>query len=97
MYYYKIVLYTPYCGTDSERIVASNLDRNEFEQEYADPLYDLATENGESYDYLVAGWGNEADPDDLEDYYESCGYTISLLSAQEIEDAIEDGSIESWD
>ena len=97
MYYYKIVLYTPYGGADSERIVASNLYRNEFEQEYADILYDLAIENGKSYDYLVPGWDTEVDPNDLEDYYEGCGYTISLLSAKEIEDIVEDGFIEHWD
>ena len=70
MYYYEFKAYTPYCGTE-------NYYYESFEEKpTADELFDMsveyATENGESFEYLVFGWHEDpvGDGEMTEEEYE---------------------------
>jgi hypothetical protein len=87
MFYYKFTAQTPFCGTDNEYYCASKeeLSRGEL-QEMAEQY---ATENGESFEYLVTGWDDDEfdDPDErqeaLNNYYADCCCEIEEISEEE--------------
>ena len=58
MYYYEFKAYTPYCGTESSYY--ESFEEKPTEKELNERCIEYATENGESYEYLVFGW--HADP-----------------------------------
>lgn len=70
-YYYLLKADTPYAGTDNYEIVDSEAPLTDEELNvYKD---DFNRSNAESYEYCYTGWGEEADPDELEeDYYAEC-------------------------
>lgn len=69
MVYVKFVCNTPYCGTES-------IDCQAFEEKDTN-LFDeigeeLARQNGESYEYLINGWNEPVNDDELDEYYADC-------------------------
>lgn len=82
MVYVKFICKTPYCGTES-------IDYQEFKEKdekfFDEICAELARENGESYEYLINGWGEPVAEDELELYYEDC-YSYSywkIISKEE--------------
>lgn len=67
MRYIKIEGDTQFCGTHFEEYLKTNMTDKELNEYCAE----LAHSNAESYDYMVYGWGEDA-----ESYAESCGITL---------------------
>ena len=81
MKYYKFIADTPYCGTESTYYEAYEEEMTE--KQLDEIAADYCQENAESYDYMVAGWGNEADEDELEMYYDDCTCFWTEISEEE--------------
>lgn len=81
MKYYKFTADTPYCGTESTFYEAYETEPTE--KELDETAADYCQQNAESYDYLVAGWGEEADEDELAWYYEDCSCSWVEISESE--------------
>lgn len=81
-YYYKFIADTPYAGTEEvfyqmyagERPTIDYLD-NEAEE--------FCRQNAESYKYLVAGWREEPNEEDLNNYYADCTCYWEEITEQE--------------
>jgi hypothetical protein len=96
MYYYEFKAYTPYCGT--ENYYYEEFDYQPTEKELIEMAKDFASENGESYEYLVFGW--DADPvgegemteeeyqTEIENYYADCDCEIREISEEEYYDNV---------
>lgn len=82
MKYYKFTSTTPYCGTDSVELVASE---KPLEQWAIDELCEeYARENGETYSYLATGWdGDWETEEDEEEYFVDCLCTCKELTFEE--------------
>mgnify|MGYP006327739469 CR=1 FL=1 len=76
MRYIKMVCDTEFCGTREEWYIKTNMTDEELEELGRE----LAYENAASYDYMVFGWGEDA-----ESYAESEG-----ISIEEAEGVMED-------
>lgn len=76
MKYIKMVVDTDFCGTRDERYFKTEMSDKELDNLGSE----LAQENAESYDYMVFGWGEDA-----ESYAESEG-----ISIEEAEGMMED-------
>lgn len=81
MRYFRFSAETPYAGTQ-------NFYYNSFEddvtiEELANCADEYAVENGESYDYLIAGWGNKPEQEELDDYYEECYCDYKEITEEE--------------
>lgn len=81
MKYYKFVVDTPYCGTGSTYYEAYEIEPTE--KELDETAADYFQDNVESYAYMVAGWGEEPDEEELEWYYEVCIYYWEEISEEE--------------
>lgn len=81
MKYYKFVADTPYCGTENTFYEA--YEKEPTEKELMETAADYNQQNAESYDYLVAGWGEEPDEEELEWYYEDCTCYWEEISEEE--------------
>lgn len=88
MKYIKFTVDTDICGTENEIY-------EEFEDDVdQDFLHqrgnELATENAESYEYLVLGWGidpeTEEEQDEIDDYYANVSYEFEEVSKEEYEE-----------
>lgn len=73
MRYIKVFGETQFCGTAFELYLKTDMTDGEL-YAYAS---ELALENAEQYDYMVFGWGEDA-----ESYAEDCG--ISIEEAEEL-------------
>ena len=83
---YKVTCYTPYCGSDMEYWVFADSEDDILK----DDLETWAYENGESYEYLATGWGEDFESEEVRDeYYAECCYSIT--GPYTLEDAIEEG------
>ena len=89
MFYYKITVDTPYCGTNNEHFVTYKEEPTTAElDELAE---ELSRDNAESYEYLVSGWDDEMfegmseeeRADELEEYYSSCDGRWEQISEEE--------------
>lgn len=86
MAYFRIIVSTPYYGTDQEEYIECKTI-----QEAESIAEELCRTNAESYDYLVSGWDDEKFEDmteeeqleELEEYYASCDWLINEVSAEE--------------
>ena len=84
MAYFKIVVDTPYYGTEQEEYIECKTI-----QEAESIAEGLCRDNAESYEYLVTGWNNdyfdtEAERDEaIEDYYGDCDWYVNKVSAEE--------------
>lgn len=67
MRYIKIVLDTEYVGTKNEIYLKTEATDTELSAMVAEEAYS----NAEQYDYMVFGWGEDA-----ESYAENCGITV---------------------
>ena len=76
MRYIRMVCDTQFCGTRMEEYIKTEMTDKELDQLGVE----LAHENAESYDYMVFGWGEDA-----ESYAESEG-----ISIEEAEGVMED-------
>ena len=85
MFYYKFVADTPYCGTESENYVCSQVELSESALD--EMAEEFARENAEGYEYLVTGWDDENIEDMSEDEVEELinnYYADSACSWEEI-------------
>ena len=83
---YKVTCTTPYCGTDMEYWVFANSDTDICQSD----LDEWTFENGQSYEYLATGWGDEfASEEERDDYYADCSCDIS--GPYTLEDALDEG------
>lgn len=82
---YKVVCYTPYCGTDVEYWVFADHEGDIPEE----TLNEWVMENAEGYEYLVTGWDEDLNEEEREDYYADCGCDIS--GPYELDEAVEEG------
>ena len=82
---YKVTCYTPYVGTDVDYWVFADNEADIPEETLNEWMY----ENAGSYEYLIAGWGEESNEEEREDYYAECGYDIS--GPYTLEDAVDEG------
>ena len=84
MAYFKIVVDTPYYGTEQKEYIECKTI-----QEAESIAEGLCRNNAESYEYLVTGWDNdyfdtEAERDEaIEDYYGDCDWYVNEVSAEE--------------
>lgn len=86
MKYFKIVVNTPYCGTEAEEYIM-----RETIQEAETFAEEFCRDNAESYEYLVSGWDDENFEDmteeeqteELEEYYASCEWYVFEISKEE--------------
>ena len=84
MAYFKIVVDTPYYGTEQEEYIEC-----ETIQEAESIAKELCRNNAEGYEYFVTGWDNDyfdtkAERDEaIEDYYENCDWYVNEISAEE--------------
>ena len=84
--YYKIVVNTPYCGTEQEEYV--ECETLEEAEAFAE---ELCRNNAEGYEYLVSGWDDEYFEDltkeeqaeELENYYADCNWYVEEISEEE--------------
>lgn len=90
MKYFRIVVGTPYAGTDAEEYVAYEDDENaqKFAEEYAEELCDR---NAEGFEYLVTGWDCDADEyddyeEEIESYYQDCDWYVEEITKEEYEE-----------
>lgn len=87
--YYKITVDTPYAGTEEIILLVVNGETTEsIISEYTE---EKRMENAESYDYMVAGWDNEPEADELDDYYESCTGEYEEITADEYAELVDEG------
>lgn len=94
MRYIKFTASTPYCGTDNERYVS--FDDNVTEVELKEYAEDLARENGESFEYLIFGWGTdpveegectqEEYDEAIDNYYADCSCEYEEIDKEEFEE-----------
>lgn len=90
MFYFKFVADTAYCGT--EHIEYMVFEERPSEDELEDIAHDIATNNAESFEYLVTGWDDdEFDNDEdraaaLEDYYNDVSGCWIEISKEEFEE-----------
>lgn len=86
MAYFRIMVGTPYCGTDQEDYIEC-----ETLQEAESIAEEFCQTNAENYEYNVSGWNDENFEDmteeerlqELEDYYASCDWYVNEISAEE--------------
>jgi hypothetical protein len=83
MRYIKLVLDTEFCGTKNEIYLATEATDTELTAMVAEEAYS----NAEQYDYMVFGWGEDA-----ESYAEECG-----ISVEEAEEELEQYYMEAQD
>lgn len=84
--YYKIVVNTPYCGTEEEEYI--ECETLEEAEAFAE---ELCRNNAEDYEYLVSGWDDEYFEDlteeeqveELENYYADCDWYVEEISEEE--------------
>ena len=57
MIYVKFICNTPYCGTES---ICYQEFKEKDEELFNEIGEELARENGESYEYLINGWGEKS-------------------------------------
>lgn len=74
--YVKFVVDTEYCGTKNEFYMETEMNDRELDE----TLSDMAYENAEEYDYMVLGWGENA-----ESYAEE-----NDMSFEEVEEMMEE-------
>lgn len=86
MAYFKIIVNTPFCGTETEEYIECKTIT-----EAESIAEELCRTNAEGYEYLVSGWDDEYFEDiteeeqleELEEYYVNCGWFINEISAEE--------------
>lgn len=86
MTYFKIIVNTPFCGTETEEYIECKTIT-----EAESIAEELCRTNAEGYEYLVSGWDDEYFEDiteeeqleELEEYYANCGWFINEISAEE--------------
>lgn len=89
MRYIKFIGGTDYCGTDFTLV-------REYEDDWSDAdlneeADELATANGESFEYLATGWDNDFETEeDREAYYEGCYCGWEEISKEEYDEFGED-------
>lgn len=91
MAYFKIIVNTPYCGTEQEEYIEC-----ETVTEAQSIAEELCRTNAEDYEYLVSGWDDEYFEDmteeeqteAIEDYYTDCDWDIEEVSAEEYSENI---------
>lgn len=100
MKYFKFTVGTPYCGTEEERYLAfpDGVTEKELE-EYAE---EMAHDQGESYEYMVFGWGvdpvedgemsQEEYDEQIDDFYADCYCEYIEVSEEEFN---ENGGVEA--
>lgn len=77
MRYFRFSADTPYAGTHN--FYYDVFEDNVTEEELADYADECAINNGGSYEYLIAGWGNEPE-EELDDYYAECYCTYEEIT-----------------
>ena len=86
MKYFKIVVNTPYCGTETEEyIMCETIQKAESFAE------ELCRDNAENYEYLVSGWDDENFEDmteeeqieKIEEYYANCNWDVFEILEEE--------------
>jgi hypothetical protein len=86
MAYFRIVVNTPYCGTEQEEYIEC-----ETIQEAESIAEELCQNNAEGYEYLVSGWDDEnfeglseeEQNEELEEYYSSCDWSVDEITEEE--------------
>lgn len=85
MKYIKFTVDTNICGTKGE--IYEEFEDDVDQETLEDRGQELATENAESYDYLVLGWGNdpetEEEQEEIDDFYASATYEYEEVSEEE--------------
>lgn len=102
MRYIRMVCDTGFCGTRMEEYIKTEMTDAELNQLGAE----LAYENAASYDYMVYGWGEDAETyaegcdisieeaeGIMEDYYAEASYDWEEISEEEYLDEGGDGKI----
>lgn len=85
MKYIKFTVDTDICGTKEEiyEKFEDDVDQDFLHQRGQE----LATENAESYEYLVLGWGTEPETEEeqeeIDDYYANVSYEFEEISREE--------------
>ena len=96
MYYYHFVADTPYCGTEEHYFFEYETPLTT--KEINEQCQELAIHNGECYFYLVSGWAEDWDEDDIEgieeeieNYYADCScYCTQITNPEEWKQLIEE-------
>lgn len=83
--YFKIHATTPYCGTDAEEYMEVE-DTGDVEQYLDEYTEELRMENAGSFEYLIAGWDNDPEEEDLDNYYADCSGWWEEISKEQYED-----------
>lgn len=91
MAYFKIIVNTPFCGTETEEYIEC-----ETVIEAQSIAEELCRTNAEDYEYLVSGWDDEYFEDmteeeqteAIEDYYTDCDWDVEEVSAEEYSENI---------
>lgn len=88
MKYIKFVVDTDICGTKDE--IYEEFEDDVSQEELGQRGQELATENAESYEYLVLGWDNtpetEEEQDEIDNYYANVSYEYEEVSKEEYEE-----------
>ena len=84
MRYIKFTGGTGWSGCDFEDYVAYE---NIFDEELDAIAEEYAAENGETYEYVAIGWGEDWETEqDREDYYENCWCEWEEISKEEFDE-----------
>ena len=91
MTYFKIIVNTPFCGTETEEYIECKTIT-----EAESIAEELCRTNAEGYEYLASGWDDEYFEDmteeeqteAIEDYYADCDWDIEEVSAEEYSENI---------
>ena len=94
MFYYKITVDTPFCGTECEDYIASKEELTPAELD--EMAEELCRNNAEGYEYLVSGWNDEMfegmseeeQTEAIEEYYASCDGSWEQISKEEYEEEV---------
>ena len=88
MKYIKFTVDTNICGTKEE--FYEEFEDDVTEEELENRGQELATENAESYEYLVLGWGIEPETEEeqreIDDFYADTTYDYEEVSEEEYEE-----------
>ena len=88
MRYFRFVVDTDIVGTKDE--IYEEFEDDVSEEELENRGQELATENAESYEYLVFGWGVEPETveeqEEIDDFYAEATYEYEEVSREEYEE-----------
>ena len=88
MKYFKFTVDTDIVGT--EDTIYEEFEDDVDQKTLENRGQELATENAESYDYLVLGWGNEPETEEeqeeIDDFYANATYEYEEVSKEEYEE-----------